>query len=626
MSDDGKGRPGERLARTLGVASVALGAPLVAAPGRVARFVGLDDTAGTRAVARGVGLRELAAAAAILPRSRPLTGVWGRVAGDGLDLALLGVALRSAAANRRRLVIATGAVAGIAALDAIGALRLTRRRHPTKVAEDGSPQVSVGVTVNRSAEEAYALWRDFARLPVFMTHLVSVTDEGKHWVATAPGGGTVEWDAEIVEDRAGRAAVLALGARRGRGQRRHGDLRRRAGRAGDRGAGAAVVRPAGRQARHRGGPTARRGAATAGARRPAPVQADPGDRRGGPVTTASPEGHRSQPRLARRNDRSQPDGERRMKATCWMGRNKVSVETVPDPEILNARDAIVKITSTAICGSDLHLYDGYIPTMRKGDVLGHEFMGEVVELGPAVTNLAVGDRVVVPFPIACGACFTCERGLYSVCENSNPNAGIAEKLMGHSPAGIFGYSHMLGGYPGGQAEYARVPFADVGPLKIEDDLADEQVLFLTDIFPTGYMGAEMCDIKPGDVVAVWGAGPVGHVRRRQRQPAGRGRVIVIDRFAYRLKKTAEHTGAETINYADVDIRGRAQRDDRRPRSGRVHRRRRHGGPPRQPGRVRVRPGQAGDPAGDRAAARAARGDPGLPHRRDRLDRSARTAG
>jgi uncharacterized membrane protein len=200
MSDDGKGRPGERLAKALGVASVVLGAPLVAAPGRVARFVGLDDTTTTRAVARGVGLRELAAAAAILPRSRPLPGVWGRVAGDGMDLALLATALRAAAADRRRLAVATGAVAGIAALDAVGALRLSRRRHPTKVAEDGSLRVSAGVTVNRSAEDAYALWRDFTRLPGFMTHLESVTDEGKHWVAKRPGGGTVEWDAEITED------------------------------------------------------------------------------------------------------------------------------------------------------------------------------------------------------------------------------------------------------------------------------------------------------------------------------------------------------------------------------------------------------------------------------------------
>jgi threonine dehydrogenase-like Zn-dependent dehydrogenase len=192
-----------------------------------------------------------------------------------------------------------------------------------------------------------------------------------------------------------------------------------------------------------------------------------------------------------------------------MGKSHVEVHTVPDPKILNARDAIVKISSTAICGSDLHIYDGFIPTMRKGDILGHEFMGEVVETGSAVTTLKVGDRVVVPFPIACGHCGACERGLTSVCENSNPNAGIAEKLWGHSPCGIFGYSHMLGGYPGGQAEYARVPFADVGPFKIEDGIPDAQVLFLSDILPTGYMSADMCEITPGDVVAVWGAGPVG---------------------------------------------------------------------------------------------------------------------
>ena len=241
-----------------------------------------------------------------------------------------------------------------------------------------------------------------------------------------------------------------------------------------------------------------------------------------------------------------------MRATCWMGRNKLEVQTVPDPEILNARDAIVKITSTAICGSDLHLYDGYIPTMRKGDVLGHEFMGEVVEVGQAVSTLGVGDRVVVPFPIACGGCYNCGRGLYSVCENSNPNAAIAEKLMGHSPAGIYGYSHMLGGYPGGQAQYARVPFADVGPLKIEDDLSDEQVLFLTDIFPTAYMGAEMA-VGPGDVVAVWGAGPVGMFAAASANLLGAAKVIVIDRFDYRLKKVAEHTGAETIDYTDVAV-------------------------------------------------------------------------
>ena len=241
-----------------------------------------------------------------------------------------------------------------------------------------------------------------------------------------------------------------------------------------------------------------------------------------------------------------------MKATCWMGRNEVEVQDVPDPRPLNSRDAIVRITSTAICGSDLHLYNGFIPTMKKGDILGHEFMGEVVETGPEVSNLRPGDRVVVPFPIACGACDSCRHGLFSVCENSNPNAGMAEKLLGHAPAGIFGYSHMLGGFPGGQAEYARVPFADVGPIKIEDDLPDEKVLFLSDIFPTGWMGAEMCDITPGDVIAVWGAGPVGQFAIASAFLMGAERVIAIDRFPYRLRK-AESAGAETLDYRDVDV-------------------------------------------------------------------------
>jgi len=193
-----------------------------------------------------------------------------------------------------------------------------------------------------------------------------------------------------------------------------------------------------------------------------------------------------------------------MRAVCWNGKTDIRVETVPDPEILNPRDAIVKISSTAICGSDLHIYDGYIPTMEKGDIVGHEFMGEVVEVGPGVTNLKAGDRVVVPFTISCGNCWSCQHGLYSLCENSNPTPTVAETLMGHSPAGLFGYSHMLGGYAGGQAEYARVPFADVGPLKVPDGLEDEKVLFLSDIFPTGYMAAENCQIEPGDTVAIWG--------------------------------------------------------------------------------------------------------------------------
>jgi threonine dehydrogenase-like Zn-dependent dehydrogenase len=240
-----------------------------------------------------------------------------------------------------------------------------------------------------------------------------------------------------------------------------------------------------------------------------------------------------------------------MKAACWMGTRNVQVDDVPDPKILNGRDAIVRITSTAICGSDLHLYNGFVPTMKRGDVVGHEFMGEVVELGKEVKNLAIGDRVVVPFPIACGRCLQCEREMYSLCENSNPNAWMAEKMWGYSPCGIFGYSHLLGGYAGGQAEYARVPFADVGPIKIPDNLDDEQVLFLSDIFPTGYMAADMCGIQPGDVVAVWGCGPVGQFAIKSAYMLGAERVIAIDRFKYRLDWAREKAGAETINYEEV---------------------------------------------------------------------------
>jgi threonine dehydrogenase-like Zn-dependent dehydrogenase len=238
-----------------------------------------------------------------------------------------------------------------------------------------------------------------------------------------------------------------------------------------------------------------------------------------------------------------------------MGKRRVEVEEVPDPKILNSQDAIVKITSTAICGSDLHLFNGFIPTMEKGDILGHEFMGEVVEVGRGVKNLKVGDRVVVPFPISCGLCSACQAGMFSVCENSNPNAHIAEKLLGHSPAGVFGYSHMLGGFAGGQAEYARVPFADVGPLKVPEELTDDQVLFLSDIFPTGYMGAEMCDIQRGDVIAVWGAGPVGQFAIASAYLLGAEKVIAIDRFDYRLRMAKDGAGAaETINYEQVNVR------------------------------------------------------------------------
>ncbi|HVO91151.1 MAG TPA: zinc-dependent alcohol dehydrogenase [Casimicrobiaceae bacterium] len=241
-----------------------------------------------------------------------------------------------------------------------------------------------------------------------------------------------------------------------------------------------------------------------------------------------------------------------MKATCWYGKRDVRVEQVPDPILLNPRDAIVRVSSTAICGSDIHLYDGYIPTMAEGDILGHEFMGEVVEVGKAVRNLKIGDRVVVPFPIACGNCFFCERGEFSLCENSNPNAWMAEKMWGHSPCGIFGYSHLVGGYAGGQAEFVRVPFADVGPIKIENGLSDEQVLFLSDIFPTGYMAAENCRIRPSDTIAVWGCGPVGQFAIRSAMLLGAGRVIAIDHYPERLAM-ARDGGAETLNDAEVDV-------------------------------------------------------------------------
>jgi len=241
-----------------------------------------------------------------------------------------------------------------------------------------------------------------------------------------------------------------------------------------------------------------------------------------------------------------------MKANCWYGKHDVRVEDVPDPKILNPRDAIVKITSTAICGSDLHLYDGYIPTMERGDILGHEFMGEIVEVGSAITNLKVGDRVVVPFPIACGGCFFCKKEMYSLCENSNPNAWMAEKLWGHSPSGLFGYSHLLGGYAGGQAEYARVPYADIGPIKIDNGLPDDKVLFLSDILPTGYMAAENCDIQPGDTIAVWGCGPVGQFAIASAFLLGAERVIAIDRFPERLEMAAANSAAETLNYEDED--------------------------------------------------------------------------
>jgi len=240
-----------------------------------------------------------------------------------------------------------------------------------------------------------------------------------------------------------------------------------------------------------------------------------------------------------------------MRAVCWHGKEDIRVDTVPDPEIVNPRDAVVQVSRTAICGSDLHLYNGVIPGMRSGDVLGHEFMGEVVALGSGVGNLQLGDRVVVPFNIACGNCFFCQRSLWSCCDNANPNAALAEQMWGQSPSGLFGYSHLMGGYAGGQAEYVRVPYADVGPLKIPESLSDEQVLFLTDIFPMGYQAAESCQIQSGDTVAVWGAGPVGQFAMASARMMGAERVIAIDDVPERLAMAERQSDGEPLRPGDT---------------------------------------------------------------------------
>lgn len=241
-----------------------------------------------------------------------------------------------------------------------------------------------------------------------------------------------------------------------------------------------------------------------------------------------------------------------MKALCWHGKSDVRVDTVADPTIEDPRDAIVKVTSTCICGSDLHLYDGYMPTLEPGDILGHEPMGEVVEIGKDVKKLKKGDRVVVPFTISCGECWYCKRTEFSLCDRSNRNAELARKAMGQSPAGLFGYSHMLGAYPGGQAEYLRVPYADVGPQVIPDGLPDEKVVFLSDIFPTGYMGAENAQIQPGDTVAIWGCGPVAQFAIRSAWMLGAGRVVAIDTVPERLEM-ARQGKAETIDFQKHDV-------------------------------------------------------------------------
>jgi threonine dehydrogenase-like Zn-dependent dehydrogenase len=242
-----------------------------------------------------------------------------------------------------------------------------------------------------------------------------------------------------------------------------------------------------------------------------------------------------------------------MRALCWHGKGDVRCDTVPDPKIEDPRDVIIRVTACAICGSDLHLYDGYMPSMESGDVLGHETMGEVVEVGSATAKLKVGDRVVVPFNIACGECFFCQKRLWSLCDWSNPNADQAAKVMGHSPSGLFGYSHLLGGFAGGQAEYLRVPYADVGPIKVPDGLEDEQVLFLSDIFPTGYMAAENAEIEPGDTVGVWGCGPVAQFAIKSAWMLGAGRVIAIDNVPERLNLAESQGKAETINFDQANV-------------------------------------------------------------------------
>jgi len=246
-----------------------------------------------------------------------------------------------------------------------------------------------------------------------------------------------------------------------------------------------------------------------------------------------------------------------MKALCWHGKHDIRYDTVPDPIIEAPRDAIIKVSSCAICGSDLHLYDGFMPGMKHGDIMGHEFMGEVVEVGPQNKKLAVGDRVVIPFTICCGECDQCLRGNYSVCENTNRNKEAADKVFGHTTAGLFGYTHLAGGYPGGQAEYVRVPFADVAPVKVPSSLTDEQVLFLGDIFPTGWQAAVQCDIQPTDIVAVWGAGPVGQFAIRSALLLGAKMVIAIDSVPERLR-LAEFGGALPINFSKEDLIERLQ--------------------------------------------------------------------
>lgn len=247
-----------------------------------------------------------------------------------------------------------------------------------------------------------------------------------------------------------------------------------------------------------------------------------------------------------------------MKAVCWYGKGDVRVEEVPEPHILNPRDIIVQVTTATVCGSDLHIYDGLVPAMAQGDILGHEFVGEVVEVGPEIHHLKEGDRVAVAFSIACGRCYYCQREQYSLCDNSNPNAAIADTVFGHSPAGLFGYGHLMGGYAGGQAEFVRVPYADVGALKIDEGISDAQAVLLSDVFPTGYQAAEQANIQPGDTVAVWGAGPVGLLAMTSARLLGAGRIIAIDDVPERLRLAREHNDAEVIDMGHERVLERLQ--------------------------------------------------------------------
>ncbi len=434
---------------------------------------------------------------------------------------------------------------------------LTAAVHQRDVAHEAAEERSwheaalVGrtITVNRPRAEVYAFWRDFKNLERFMENIERVDigdDRRSHWVVSAPGGKTVEWDSRITRDEPDR--LIAWESLDGADIKNTGQIEFRdapPGRGtevtativydppgGD--VGKLIAKLFGKEPKVQAPP------------RPAPLQAADGDRRDLHLQGA----RRRPPRLAHQPDHESP----RMRALTWHGKHDVRMETVPDPQIVNPRDAIIKITSTAICGSDLHLYDSYIPTLHKGDILGHEFMGEVVDTGPG-SSLQKGQRVVVPFVIACGKCFFCEHQQFAACDNSNPaeKADMSEILYGYPMTGAFGYSHLTGGYAGGQAEYVRVPYSDVGPIVIPDGLEDDKVLFLSDILPTGWMAAENCDIEPGDTIAVWGCGPVGLFAIQSAFILGAHRVIAIDHHPHRLE-LARSMGAEVINYHDVKVR------------------------------------------------------------------------